>query len=266
MAIHQSIFGQYSYGLPPKPSNWSAIDMTPWNYQGQRTDQSGSPLQNTATPRDNAKIATDAAVPSISHSLSSISKRKNFTIRFDPLVTAGDLSQYASLITDLQDDEKNLFIGSYTSAVLASTVYTSNPAPTESPSKLWISRMALASKFDVTPGRVFDMKTSASGAGRNQRTRRTSRSAHCAAENYGVNATGRQTRVAFECTDFQLTLVDLFRRDAATDLQSDVQMLLQPVLNYAPKFTQDGLKARIPWRIVDAQGNRNTLWIGSSVP
>ncbi|KAI9352485.1 hypothetical protein DFJ73DRAFT_926363 [Zopfochytrium polystomum] len=350
IAVHKSIFGNYSYGLPPVPSNWSRVDMTAMEFlqangltglirplrflqqtlhafyllwwihpdlvEHQLSDTlSFSPtvfalsegfqtlwksIADHYTKKHKVKVVTDATVTNITRGLATSStagaavadaesintsnKKKTVTylrtgatkpttVQFDTLVMAVDLSLSASLLADLQPTEQALFVGNYTAGVLATTLYTSaNPAPVEAPGKLWPDRMTYAGRPAAIPGRVH--------AHKNERLARWPHPtypwyhplcAHCGPTDFGANATGPQTRVAYQYLDRPLakgdpkTLIDLFRADVAADGQDGVQVVIQQAPNYFPRFSAAALRDRVPWRIVEMQGARSTLWIGSSV-
>ncbi|KAF0729510.1 hypothetical protein AaE_009367, partial [Aphanomyces astaci] len=57
----------------------------------------------------------------------------------------------------------------------------------------------------------------------------------------------------------------LLRKDLALAGMNQVAVWTQRPFNYFPRFTQEGLKKGLPWKIWNMQGQRRTTWIGSSV-
>jgi len=47
--------------------------------------------------------------------------------------------------------------------------------------------------------------------------------------------------------------------------EPEVEIVLQKVWTYMPRFQGNGLVEECPWKILSLQGQRNTFYIGSSV-
>ncbi|KAF0688530.1 Aste57867_19872 [Aphanomyces stellatus] len=174
------------------------------------------------------------------------------TLTCDHVVMAVDLSLYASLVTDLTPDEQALFVGTYTSSTFATTLYESEPSPVETATQIWLTRMH-------ENGRVSSL--------RNAKLSMPLPSARSRVE----MSTGRQVRVAYQY--YSTPLAQVNRAETTRVLKADLTVAGMPdpliwkqmFFNYFPRFTADGLKAGLPWKIWDIQGDRRTTWIGSSV-
>ncbi|KAF0688522.1 Aste57867_19864 [Aphanomyces stellatus] len=318
IALHRSIFGIYPYGMPPRPADWSLIDMTamefltannltaisgmfrfsqqqqgygvletipafyflwwshpdavskilmaqvaslPCAYQflngfqsiwkaiqqaHRQTVQTNFGATVTAVTRGD----TNGTKPTVTYTdgLSG----KSITLECDHVVMAVDLSLYAKLVTDLTPDEKATFIGSYTASTFVTTLFDSLPSPVETAAQIWHYRMTQGGRLSALRNSKFTVEY------RNQLE-------------WGDLADGRQTRVAYQYYDQPLATINrdqaapLLRKDLTLAGMNAVAVWTQKYWNYFPRFTADGLKQGLPWKIWDMQGDFKTTWIGSSV-
>ncbi|KAF0693485.1 Aste57867_15582 [Aphanomyces stellatus] len=178
------------------------------------------------------------------------------TIECDHVVMAIDLSLFATLVTDLTTSERALFTTSYTSSTFVTTLFQSLPSPAETAAQVWFYRMG--QKKD---GRLCALRN----------TRFTQVYQGGGSTRWGDLLLGRQTRVAYQFYDRPLAQVDqtttgpLLRSDLALAGMNDVELWHQRHFNYFPRFTTNGLKMGLPWKIWAIQGQQRTTWIGSSV-
>ncbi|KAF0714332.1 Aste57867_3909 [Aphanomyces stellatus] len=177
----------------------------------------------------------------------------DLTIECDHIVMAVDLSVYASVVDDLTDNEKALFTTSYTASAYITTLFESTPSPAEAAILVWHYRMLQGGRVNVL--RNSKLMTSYNGS----------------VASWGDLTRACQTRVAYQFYDRPLSQVD--QRATAASLWSDFRLAgLEDVglyttrpFNYFPRFTAEGLKAGLPWKIWDVQGQQHTTWVGSSV-
>ncbi|ETV75011.1 hypothetical protein H257_10614 [Aphanomyces astaci] len=322
LTLHHRIFGSYTYGLPPRPSNYTAIDMTAidfltthnltaltslfrFAYQQQgygvletipafyflwwmHPDSVRSILRSQVVQssvaselrggfqrlwgaiahahRDAVMTVLGATVTRVTRggllptddppSVSYITSQ-NELVHVDcaHVVMAVDLSLYADLVTDLTVDERAIITGSsYTSSTFITTLFESEPSPVETAAQIWHYRMK-------------------QGGGGRLSVLRNSKLAleYRGSTDWGDLVQGRQTRVAYQYYDHPLSHVvrdhvtPLLRQDLALAGMADVTVWTQRYFNYFPRFTSDGLKMGLPWKVWDMQGQHKTTWIGSSV-
>ncbi|KAH9166370.1 hypothetical protein AeNC1_018343, partial [Aphanomyces euteiches] len=88
---------------------------------------------------------------------------------------------------------------------------------------------------------------------------------------FGVNATGRQRRVAYQyylrpARDNDASASqDTLLQDLQLANMTNVNVIKQYEWNYAPRYNQSTIEKGAPWKVWKQQGYRNTTWIGSSV-
>ncbi|KAF0708323.1 Aste57867_6386 [Aphanomyces stellatus] len=166
---------------------------------------------------------------------------------------AVDLSLYASVVDDLTDNEKTLFTTSYTASTFITTLFESKATAAEASGLIWHYRM-------IQGGRIIALRNS-----------KLMMSFNGTSESWGNLARGRQNRVAYQYYDRPLSQVN--QCAATASLWSDFKLAglnnagvrtTRP-FNYFPRFTAEGLKAGLPWKIWDVQGQQHTTWVGSSV-
>ncbi|KAF0714339.1 Aste57867_3916 [Aphanomyces stellatus] len=179
--------------------------------------------------------------------------KKVITIECDHVVMAVDLSLYAKVIDDLTVDEKALFTTSYTASTFITTLFESKPSPAEAACVVWHYRM-------IQGGRVSTL--------RNSKLMMTYNGSFAS---WGTLTCGTQHRVAYQYYDWPLRQVNqqssksLLRADLKRAGLTDTRLHTTRPFNYFPRFTPEGLKAGLPWKIWDVQGQHQTTWIGSSV-
>ncbi|RHY18549.1 hypothetical protein DYB32_010365 [Aphanomyces invadans] len=173
-------------------------------------------------------------------------------VECDHVVMAVDLSLFATVITDLTAEERAILVGTYTASTFVTTLFDSEPSPVETAAQIWHYRM-------TEGGRLSALRNS-------KLTLLYQNSAE-----WGDAIVGRQIRVAYQYYDKPLAQVT--RSDVMPQLEYDlalagmdgVAVRVQRSFNYFPRFTQEGLKRGLPWKILDMQFDRKTTWIGSSV-
>ncbi|KAF0715645.1 Aste57867_3272 [Aphanomyces stellatus] len=324
IALHKTIFGVYDYGMPPKPTNWTLVRLSGYEFlaqnkllaiegffrfvfqqQGygslentpafymlwwahpdmirarQAADSQGKPwvwmlskgykslwqamldaypqiqvklnvqvIQTTRSPSPVYITVYDHGVPNV--------------ILADHLVMSIDLSRLAALPSDLTDIERMLFKDQTLASSFVVTLFESDATPSESVSQWWPAR-----GVGATQGRLQ--------LTRNSRLALFNPSpAHGAPSDpnptdWGVNATGRQARVAYQYfnrfvqdsdgeTAQKQLLVDL-----AAANYTNAKIRTQLVHNYFPRFDPKMLEAGALYYIWAFQGDQRTTWIGSSV-
>ncbi|KAF0688526.1 Aste57867_19868 [Aphanomyces stellatus] len=181
------------------------------------------------------------------------------TIDCDHVVMAVDLSALAHVVTDLTPDETALFQGSYTSSTFVTTLFASQPSPVETAAQVWLYRMNQG-------GRLSSLRNSKLTLAYQDPTIRG-----MAPVAWGSLIEGPQTRVGYQFYDKPVGQVNpnegmtMLRADLALAGMTNVMIWNQRFFNYFPRFTPDGLKQGVLWKIWDNQGQRRTTWIGSSV-
>ncbi|KAF0688525.1 Aste57867_19867 [Aphanomyces stellatus] len=321
MALHRRIFGNYSYGMPPPPTDWALIDMTAMDFLKANNltaltgmfrfsqQQQGYGVLETIpafyflwwshpdavtkilqaqvaglpsayqftkgfqslwkaisyTYRQDVTTIFGARVTRVSRGLNSRGQSvakptvtytnldgASVTIECDHVVMAVDLSLFANLVVDLTLAEKALFLGSYTSSTFVTTLFDSLPSPAETAAQIWQYRMTQGGRLSALRNSKLTLEYKGS-------------------TNWGDMTTGRQTRVAYQYYDQPLASVKrdqagpLLRVDLAKAGMNDAALWTQRFFNYFPRFTADGLKKGLLWKIWDNQGKQRTTWIGSSV-
>ncbi|KAF0715637.1 Aste57867_3264 [Aphanomyces stellatus] len=326
IALHNSIFGVYDYGLPPQPSDWSRISMSGFDFlvqnklqaiegffrfvfqqQGygslentpafymlwwahpdmvrarQVADSQGKPWvwmlskgyislwqQIIQAYSDQIQVQLNTRVIQITRRPRPISftvYRNNGTpdvVYGDHFVSAVDLSRGEVLPTDLQKVEKPLYKSEDLASAFIVTVFESDASSKESVSQWWPargvgnaqgrlqltrnSRLALFDPFPAHGAPIDPLPT-----------------------DWGVNATGRQTRVGYQFynrlvqpTDGATAQKQLLTDAAAANL-TNAKIKAQVVHNYFPRYSQTQLENGVPWSVWDVQGRLGTTWIGSSV-
>ncbi|ETV95849.1 hypothetical protein H310_10892 [Aphanomyces invadans] len=328
ITLHRQILGNYEYGLPPEPKDWSLIDMPAMEFlkannltaltgmfRFSQQQQGYGVLEHIPTlylmwwshPQAVSKILTaqvtkstcayqftrgfqsiwkaiskahrnniqttnaahptvvqttyDATVTSITRGLDGVSERKlsyktkagnSYDVEFDHLVMAVDLSLYASLITDLTAEEREILIGTYTASTFVTTLFDSRPSPVETAGMIWHYRMTEGGRLSALRNTKLAFQYQSSS-------------------NWGNLINGHQTRIAYQYYDQPLaqvaqnTVMPLLRTDLKLAGMLGITMGTTRRFNYFPRFTQEGLKKGLPWKILDMQFDHMTTWIGSSV-
>ncbi|KAF0718095.1 Aste57867_1901 [Aphanomyces stellatus] len=181
------------------------------------------------------------------------------TIECDHIVMALDLSVNANVVVDMTANEKALFLGSYTASTYIATLFRSNPSPVETATQIWPDRVRQS-------GRVSAIRNS-----RLTVVEGNDDDDVGASQDVSALIVGRQVRVAYQFYDKPRKDVDhdhatdTFWKDLAKAGMDRGGVWAQTYWNYFPRFTRDGLKQGLPWKIWDIQGDRHTTWIGSSV-
>ncbi|CAK5053768.1 unnamed protein product [Aphanomyces euteiches] len=321
--IHESIFGTYSYGLPPKPKDWSLIRMTAWDFlvKNNLTALAG-PLSYTLGQQgygffqetaafymlwwvhpdllkdrrqymlsggfqslwiNMANAFPDQVTVSLRHKVTKIVRSAKsgitisatiddttpVTIQADHLVMAVDLNRNnAPIVPDLDSKETPLFTTQNIAATFVVSLIESDASPIETVSEWWPNRGAgsMQGRLQLTRNTRLALYGPNSSVPYSLSTTPGSPPV-----TFGVNATGRQRRVAY-----QYYLRPARENDASAsrdtlllDLQmanmSNVNVIKQYEWNYAPRYNQSTIEKGAPWNVWEQQGYRNTTWIGSSV-
>ncbi|CAK4070717.1 unnamed protein product [Aphanomyces euteiches] len=320
--IHNSIFGVYPYGLPPKPNDWSLVRMSAWEFlvRNDLTVLAG-PLSYTLgqqgygffqeTPAfymlwwvhpdliknrrqymlskgfqslwtKMAKAFPNQVTVSVRHKVTNIARSTagitisalvNDTtpvaIQADHLVMAVDLGRIdAPVPSDVDGNERLLFRTQEIVATFVVTLIESDPSPIESVSEWWPDRGvgSLQGRLQLTRNTRLALYSPNSSVANNQETIPGSPPV-----TFGVNATGRQRRVAYQyylrpaqSNDASMSQSTLLQ-DLRLANMSNVNVLKQVLWNYAPRYSQSTIEQGTPWKVWEQQGYRNTTWIGSSV-
>ncbi|RHY52211.1 hypothetical protein DYB30_010241 [Aphanomyces astaci] len=324
ISLHTSILGVYDYGLPPRPSNWTRLNMTGFEFlkqnkllvlegffrfvfqqqgygsldespafymlwwvhpdmirQKQAADSKGQPwvyvlskgyqflwkamvdkypsqidvrvntkvIQITRTNPIVITVQTNNVVPGI--------------IWADHLVMATDLGYMVTLPSDLNLREFR-FSKNLASSAFVVTLFQSDASPIESVSQWWPSRGVGAAEgqlqltrnsrlalFNPLPAHRFPSDP--------------------VATNWGVNATGRQSRVAYQFFNRQVRTSDsaASKKQLLADLAdaafANATIHTQVVHSYFPRCNLTQLQQGVPWAVWENQGRIKTTWIGSSV-
>ncbi|KAF0715646.1 Aste57867_3273 [Aphanomyces stellatus] len=181
----------------------------------------------------------------------------------DHIVYAVDLSRLAPLPTDLTPSEKLLFQNQNTASAFVVTLFESDSPPVQSVSVWWpergmtdsqgrlqLTRNSRLALFNPIPRGAFSGKP---------------------VTDWGINATGRQANVAYQYYNRLVQSNDgaVAEKQLLSDLDDagfdNANVRAQVVHNYFPRYNQAQLQQGIPWKIWNAQGNKRTTWIGSSV-
>jgi hypothetical protein len=178
-------------------------------------------------------------------------------VEFDYLVMAVNLDQFAGLIKDQSEEEKELLTG-FDSSVLCTTLFESEAfSQGERPIELWLGRMREGN------GRVYYYRNSALTL--------------YGKENAGqmMVVSGRQRRVAYQYLDRPLDkvgdasfLMKQFKRDlslSSVNISSDSRVIMQKPFPYMIRYNRESIVGLKPWRLRQMQGKKGTFWIGSSV-
>ncbi|KAI8811887.1 hypothetical protein BJ742DRAFT_850896 [Cladochytrium replicatum] len=175
----------------------------------------------------------------------------------DKVVMAVDMSRWSSLLSDLTKEESELFSG-YTSSVMCSVLFETEPLVYDHPYRTWLDRMG------DSRGRVYSV--------RNTRMALEGTSARKRVGNETVwTAYGPQTRVSVQFIDREFRqsdpamLMDQFKKDMSLIGAKYIKVIEQFVVPYFPRFTPDALRKGNLWKIRHKQGENGTFWIGSSV-
>jgi len=314
LALHFEIFGSYTYGLPPKPKDWSKINMTAAEFLKQNglevlepifiysqqvqgygllesipafyllwwnhPDISKAALKSVfglapdvpslsilkfgfqslwkhmaEKHSSEVKYITGARVTQIkrcpSVEVKYIREGREEVLKADIFINAVSLYQFRHLIKDLDPEEEAIF-SKMTESTITTTLYKGKTVPHEHSVELWFGRMG-----HLTPSGVGQFYCH-----RNSRL----------ASRPDVPSDGTELRVAYQYMtrpyekgdDEQLAsaLKEGLKSYAG---EPEVDIILQKVWTYMPRFQSDGLVDECPWKILGLQGQRNTIYIGSSV-
>ncbi|KAG9413245.1 hypothetical protein AC1031_016263 [Aphanomyces cochlioides] len=290
--IHNSIFGAYSYGLPPSRrigygffQETAAFYMLWWVHPDLIKDRRQYMLSGGYQSLwiNMAKAFPDQVTVSLRHKVTKIVRSAKsgitisatiddttpVTIQADHLVMAVDLNRNNAPITpDLDAKETPLFTTQNIAATFVVSLIESDPSPIESVAEWWPDRGAgsMQGRLQLTRNTRLALYSPNSSVPYSLSTTPGSPPV-----TFGVNATGRQRRVAY-----QYYLRPARENDAAAsrgtllqDLQlanmSNVDVIKQYEWNYAPRYNQSTIENGAPWKVWEQQGYRNTTWIGSSV-
>eukprot|EP00438_Fugacium_kawagutii_P019458 Skav230461 [mRNA] locus=scaffold186:168416:169963:+ [translate_table: standard] len=313
--IHESIFGKYPYGLPPKPRNpkdmskismtameflkqndleilvpvflysqqvqgYGVLDKIPafyllwWNHpdviNGSIRSSLGSDellvslLKNgwqslwkkmVARHKDEVKYVTGATVTSIKRTptveVKYMHEGVEKQLEADIFISAIDMFRFRHLITDLDPEEKAVF-SRLTESVLATTLYQGKTTTHEHTVEIWFGRM----------GQLHPSGVGQFHAHRNSRM----------AARPEMPSDGSELRVAYQFMDRPLESGDGSKLLAALEEglksyagEEQVDVKVQKPWAYFPRFDAKGLSDGLPWKILELQGQRNTIFTGSSV-
>jgi len=310
--LHESIFGKYPYGLPPKPKDWSRINMTAmeflkqngleilepvflysqqvqgygildkipafyllWWHHPDTTNGSiraalGSDeiivslLKNgwqslwkkmVATHKDEVNYVTGATVTSIKRTPTVEVKYTHEGVEkqleADVFISAIDLYRFRHLITDLVPEEEAVF-SKLTESVLTTTLYKGKTTDHEHTVEFWFGKMGAMHPSGV--GQFYGHRNSRMAA------------------RPEIPSDGSELRVAYQYMDRPLETGDASKllnvleenlKSYAGEEHVDVKV--QKAWPYFPRFDAKGLSEGLPWKILELQGQRNTIFAGSSV-
>ncbi|KAJ3307518.1 hypothetical protein HDU76_004599 [Blyttiomyces sp. JEL0837] len=186
------------------------------------------------------------------------------TLQADYIIMAVDLNRFLPLVKDVSVQETSLFT-KFNSSVLATTLFESDPAPIERPNAQWFYRMRPDEQRDGknVVGRVYMQRNS-----KNNMVTKANIELLNGVQTYG-NLTGRQRRVSYQFIGGTNTVdPEVLKQTLLNDvgaLESNVDVILQKPWPYFTRFDAKEIEEGLPWEILKVQGQRNTLWIGSSV-
>ncbi|KAF0774630.1 hypothetical protein DYB28_012141 [Aphanomyces astaci] len=212
-------------------------------------------------------VQLDTKVVQIARTLSPIYvtvRRSNVLdiVRADHLVMATDLSHMVTLPSDLLANDISL-TKDLTSSSFVVSLFESDARKDESVSQWWPNRGVgeLEGRLQLTRNSRLSLYNPLPAHGSQSDPAPT---------NWGVNATGRQTRVAYQFYNqrypYSPTAV---KTQLLADLESasftNAVVQKQIIHNYFPRYNLTQLQQGLPWKIWDSQGSIRTTWIGSSV-
>ncbi|RHY61077.1 hypothetical protein DYB34_002558 [Aphanomyces astaci] len=212
-------------------------------------------------------VQLDTKVVQISRTLSPIYitvSRSNVldVVYADHLVMATDLSYLVTLPSDLVANQLS-FTKGLTSSAFVVSLFQSDARKDESVSQWWPNR-----GVGETEGRLQLTRNSRLSL-YNPLPPHGSQS-DPAPTNWGVNATGRQTRVAYQFYDRRVPVsATATKTQLLADLESasftNAVVQKQIIHSYFPRYNLTQLQQGLPWKVWDSQGSKRTTWIGSSV-
>lgn len=310
--IHESIFGKYPYGLPPKPKDWSKIDMTAMDFLKKNGLEILEPVflysqqvqgygildripafyllwwhhPDTINGSIRASLGSDDIIVSLlkngwqslwkkmvqrhsgevkyvtGASVTSIKRTPTVQVKYthegvekqleaDVFISAVDLCRFRHLIVDLDPEEETVF-SRLTESVLTTTLYKGKTTEHEHTVEFWFGKMGQLSSSGV--GQFYGHRNSRMAA------------------RPEIPSSGSELRVAYQYMDRPLesgdaskllhTLEEGLKTYAG---EPEVDVKLQKPWPYFPRFDAKGLSEGLPWKILQLQGQRNTIFIGSSV-
>lgn len=312
LKIHVEIFGRYSYGMPPKPKDWSRINMTAqeflkqndleiltpifiysqqvqgygmldqvpafyllwWNHPDIARNTIGAILGGPPNPglallkngwqslwlkmkeRHSKEVTyiTSASVTEIKRSptveVTYRQGEKLHTLQGDVVITAIDLFRFRHLICDLAPEEEQIF-SQLQGQSLTTTLYKGKTTDHDYTVETWFGRMGF---LDDGVGQFYAQRNSRMAARPN------------------VPSNGVELRVAYQYmpkplqTGDEAKLATVLKENLKSYAgEPEVEILLQKAWGYFPHFENEALVKEFPWKILDLQGKRNTIFIGSSV-
>ncbi|KAF0715647.1 Aste57867_3274 [Aphanomyces stellatus] len=325
IALHNSIFGVYNYGMPPKPKNWALLRMSGFDFLVQNKlqaiegffrfvfqQQGYGSLENTpafymlwwahpdmvrarqaadsqrkpwvwmlskgyaslwqqmanAYP-DQIQVQLNTRVIQITRVPQPISitvYRNNVPdiVYADHIVSAVDLTLGAVLPTDLAPIERPLYKDQNIASAFIVTLFESDASSIESVSQWWPARGVgnFEGRLQLTRNSRLALFNPLPAHGSPTDPLPT---------DWGVNASGRQARVAYQfynrlvqSTDGATAQKQLLL-DVADAKYANAKIRAQVVHNYFPRYNQTQLEKGVPWSVWSVQGRCQMTWIGSSV-
>ncbi|CAK9009408.1 unnamed protein product [Durusdinium trenchii] len=316
--LHDSIFGKFPYGMPPKPKDWSKIDMTAmeflkkngleilepvflytqqvqgyglldkipafyllwWHHpdvmNGTIRSMLGSDellvsllkngyqsLWKKMVERHSKEVnyITGAQVTGVKRTptveVKYMHEGAEKTLEADIFISAIDLRRFRHLITDLDPEEEKLF-SRLTASSLTTTLYKGKTTEHEHTVEFWFGKMG----NPVSPPGSTGHPVAQFYGHRNSRM----------AARPSIPSNGVELRVAYQYMDRPIEsgdaskLVTTLEENLKTYAgEEKVDVLIQKPWDYFPRFDAKGLREGLPWKILDLQGQRNTVFIGSSV-
>eukprot|EP00434_Breviolum_minutum_P000958 symbB.v1.2.000843.t1/scaffold37.1/size397765/15 len=315
LKLHNDIFGYYSYGMPPKPKDWSKINMTAseflkqngievlepifiysqqvqgyglldsipafyllwWNHPdvvretlksifGLAPDVPGLGIlkkgfqsvwkhikekhSSEVNYITGARVTEIKRLPTVE--VKYIREGREYMVQGDIFINAVSLYQFRHLIKDLDPEEEAIF-SKLTQSTITTTLYKGKAVPHEHSVEIWFGRMGY-----LTPSGVGQFYCH--------------RNSRLATDSPQVAPDGRELRVAYqymtrpkEVGDEEKLAVALKEGLKTYAGEPEVEIVLQKVWTYMPRFQGNGLVEECPWKILSLQGQRNTFYIGSSV-
>jgi len=187
----------------------------------------------------------------VGDSSDSLTNTSNTFPEADVFISAVDLCRFRHLIVDLDPEEETVF-SRLTESVLTTTLYKGKTTEHEHTVEFWFGKMGQLSSSGV--GQFYGHRNSRMAA------------------RPEIPSSGSELRVAYQYMDRPLesgdaskllhTLQEGLKTYAG---EPEVDVKLQKPWPYFPRFDAKGLSEGLPWKILQLQGQRNTIFIGSSV-
>lgn len=175
---------------------------------------------------------------------------KLHTLQGDVVITAIDLFRFRHLICDLAPEEEQIF-SQLQGQSLTTTLYKGKTTDHDYTVETWFGRMGF---LDDGVGQFYAQRNSRMAARPN------------------VPSNGVELRVAYQYmpkplqTGDEAKLATVLKENLKSYAgEPEVEILLQKAWGYFPHFENEALVKEFPWKILDLQGKRNTIFIGSSV-